>query len=235
MDAANTEFSAAMSDSLPTSGNYQLSEVGIEFQDGISVEEWTDLGHQIARAGRSLGFLIGDWINYGESRKDFGEKYSEALKATGLDYSTLKLYSRVARHIEMVTRVTQLSFEHHRKVAMLEPEEQKRWLKVASKAVEKGEPISTRRLAKSITLGRVAKDADMHTPQNDRGIDNVHPHVNRIVAFWGKMKRSGWLEQATPEMAETLLVDLKPVLDIAQELHDSLSEGGGQVSGSHGE
>ena len=233
MDAANTEFSIAMNDSLPMSDNYQLSEAGIEFHDDTTVEEWTDLGHRIARAGRSLGFLIGDWINYGESRKDFGEKYAEALKATGLDYSTLKLYSRVARHIERVTRVTQLSFEHHRKVAMLEPEEQKHWLKVASKAVEKGEPISTRRLAKSITLGRIAKDDDMHTPVNDRGIDNVHPHVNRIVAFWGKMKRSGWLEQATPEMIETLLIDLKPVLDMADELRSALAEQGGQVSGSH--
>lgn len=222
-----------MSNFLPASDNYELSEVGIEFNDAISIEEWTDLGQRIARAGRSLGFLIGDWINYGESRKDFGKKYTEALKATGLDYSTLKLYSRVALHVERVTRVTQLSFEHHRKVAMLEPEEQERWLKIASKAAETDQPISTRRLAKSIILGRVAKDNDMHTPANDRGIDNVHPHVNRLVAFWGKMKRSGWLDQATPNMVETLLLDLQPVLDIAQELQVSIQNQGGLSAGSH--
>lgn len=233
MSDASTEFSIGMNDSPPTSGRYELSEVGITFNEDISFEEWADLGQRIACAGRSLGFLIGDWINYGESRKDYGEKYSEALVATGLEYITLKHYSRVARNVDRVTRITQLSFEHHRKVAMLEPEEQKRWLKVAKKALDNGKPLSTRRLAKSIVLGRVADDEDMQTPQADRGIDNVHPHVNRIVSFWGKMKRSGWLDTADEDRLQNMLKDLQPVLEIAQELREALAEAGGMISGSH--
>ena len=227
MSADNVESFTPMTISPTASSKYQLSEVGIQFLEDLSFDEWSDLGKQIARAGRSLGFLIGDWINYGESRKDYGEKYTEALKTTGLEYITLKHYSRVARHVDRVTRVTQLSFEHHRKVAMLEPEEQKRWLKVAAKALEKGTPISTRRLAKSILLDRLATDEDLNPPATDRGIDNVHPHVNRIVAFWGKLKRSGWLEDAEDEDIRNLLTDLKPVLDIAFELQNALAEGQG--------
>ena len=223
MSDASNGFSFEMNASLPASNKFALSEVGIDFREDLSFEEWSDLGQRIACAGRSLGFLIGDWVNYGESRKDYGKKYSEALQATGFDYSTLKLYSRVARHIDRVTRVTQLSFEHHRKVAMLEPEEQKRWLGAASKAKEKGEPLSTRRLAKSILLKRLASDEDMETPSNDRGQDNVHPHVNRIIAFWNRMRDEAWLETAEPDRIAAMLEDLAPVLKMADELREALA------------
>lgn len=214
-----------MSNSLPSSGKFTVSAAGIEFHDDLTFEEWSEIGEEIARAGRSLGFLIGDWINYGESRKDYGDKYAEALKATGFDYGTLRNYSNVARRVKLSLRNDNLSWEHHRKVAPLKDEaQQKKWLQTASKAKEKGKPMSTRRLAKSILLGRVARDTDMSVPENDRGRDNVHPHVNRLVAFWGKLKREGYLENADVELMKCMMIDISPVLKIYDELEARVAE-----------
>jgi hypothetical protein len=80
--------------------------------------------------------------------------------------------------------------------------------------------MSVRRLAKSIILGRVARPDEVSTPKGDRGIDNVHPHVNRLIAFWGKMKRVGWLQDAEADQITTMIEDLMPVVKIIEELQN---------------
>lgn len=219
--------------SMPTDAPaYSISSTGIEFIEELDHEAWIDLGRKLGEAGRSIGFLIGDWLNYGEAKAKYGTYshaeggiYRDAIRITGLDYNTLSTYAGVARKVQFSMRIENLSFELHRKVAPLkEPEEQKKWLKVAQKQAEKGKPISGRRLAKSILLGRVAKDSDMSVPENDRGRDNVHPHVNRLVAFWGKMKRDGYLENADVELMKCMMVDISPVLKIYEELEARVAE-----------
>ncbi len=197
----------------------EITESGLTIREDLSFDEWAELGTHLVRAGRTTAFLIGDWINYGESRKDYGDKYTEALKSTGYDYNTLRHFARVARQVSLCVRTHNLSWEHHRKVASLkDPDEQRRWLNVAAEAAAKGEPISTRRLGKSILRGRVVSTDELQEQDNDRGIDNVHPYVNRIVAWWGKMKRDGWLDEATEEQRANLREDLRPVVDIVREL-----------------
>lgn len=223
---------------------YRLSPVGIEFLAELDHQGWLELGTKLGNAGRSIGFLIGDWLNYGDGKvreglypKCEGGVYHEAIKITELDYQTLANYANVARKVPRYLRKERLSFEHHRKIAPLKTEEEKeKWLRIAEKEREKnGKTMSSRRLAKSILLGRVAKVEEMSVPENDRGIDNMCPHVTRIVVLWGKFKRSGFLENADAQAIEDMLSDLQPVLEIAQELREALAESGGMVSGSHAE
>ena len=54
----------------------------------LSFEEWEALGEKLGRIGKSIGFMIGDWINYAEEK--WGEKYNEAIACTGLEYQTLR-------------------------------------------------------------------------------------------------------------------------------------------------
>lgn len=205
---------------------YSLTPMGIEFHGELDHDCWVKLGQQLGEAGRSIGFLIGDWLNYGDGKGVYGDNYTDAITITGLDYSTLSNYSRVARKVQFRTRVLNLSFEHHRKVAAIKDEaEQTKWLQIAEKQAQSGKPMSTRRLAKSILLGRLAKDSDMSVPENDRGRDNVHPHVNRLVAFWGKMKRNGYLENVDDvEFMRCMMIDLSPVLKIYDELEARVIE-----------
>ena len=78
--------------------------------------------------------------------------------------------------------------------------------------------MSTRRLNKSINLGRVATQEDMEPDPADRGIVNHIPFVNRLVGWWRRMKNDRFLENATREQREALKRDLRPVVDIYRQL-----------------
>ena len=54
----------------------------------------------------------------------------------------------------------------------------------------------------------------------DRGIMNVHPFVNSICTFFGKLRQGGWFETATPEKLAALKRDLQPVVDLWAKLPD---------------
>ena len=64
--------------------------------------------------------------------------------------------------------------------------------------------------------GRGRDEVDL--PESDRGIENHIPFVNRLVAWWGRMRERGWKDQATPEQRAALKRDLEPVVEIYREL-----------------
>ena len=230
------EHETAIIEMTTESSAYRISPVGIEFLCELDQQAWSELGAKLGKAGRSIGFLIGDWLNYGEGKGEWGNAYESAMRITKLDYGVLRHYASVAKNVQLLTRVNNLSWDHHRKVAPLKTEEEKRkWLQVALQECDKqnGKPMSARRLAKSILLGRVAKVEEMSVPPNDRGIDNMSPHVTRIVVLWGKLKRSGYLGNTSVDDMLDLIDELQPVVDIVQELHEAVSEAGGGPAGSH--
>jgi hypothetical protein len=211
---------------------YRLSPVGIEFLAELDQQGWVELGTKLGNAGRSIGFLLGDWLNYGEAKTKRGDYshgeggiYHDAIKITGLDYRTLAVFAHTSRRVQFLLRNKNLSFEHHRKVAPLRTDEEKqKWLRVAEKEREKnGKTMSSRRLAKSIAKGEVVSVGEVSLPPSERGQDNVHPHVNRIVAFWGKLKENGWLQNSEDLRLERMLRDLQPVVDIYDEIASTLN------------
>jgi hypothetical protein len=111
-----------------------------------------------------------------------------------------------------------LSWEHHRIVAKLPPVEQGRWLGIVADNQETGSPISTRRLRRSISAGRLLAEDEVGVPENDRGIENHIPFVNRLLSWWARMRDSGWRDGATPEQRAAVKRDLEPVVSIYNEL-----------------
>lgn len=218
---------------------YRITPVGIEFLTDLSYQEWAELGSKLGDAGRSLGFLIGDWFNYGEGKgprfygaeeDENGDKpniYTPAMKITGLDYSTLSSYASVSRKVQFCLRKQNLSFSHHCKVAVLKTDEEKqKWLQIAEKERDRqnGKPMSARRLAKSILLGRVAKPEDLIVPEHKRGRKTMTFYVTRIQVLWGQFKRNGVV---TPEDTDTMyniIEELRPVYNILQELKDGIAK-----------
>jgi N6-adenosine-specific RNA methylase IME4 len=93
------------------------------------VSHWQDTGRLLGRIGRACQWWIGDWLNYGERR--YGEKYSQGVEATGLEYQTLANFAWVARRVEPSRRREDLSWGHHAEIAALEPGEQDRLLEQA--------------------------------------------------------------------------------------------------------
>ena len=144
--------------------------------------------------------------------------YEIAIAATGLDRSTLQNYAYVSRSIPYSRRTEKLSWEHHRLLAKLPGNDQERWIKLCVAEDEAGRRMSTRRLRKSLSMGRIATAQDLEPDPADKGIENHIPFVNRLVGWWRRMQQDRFLDTATPEQREALKRDLEPVVSIYDQL-----------------
>lgn len=97
----------------------------------LNAHEWAAAGHRIGIVGRSIQWLLGDWIAYGNAK--FGERYARAAKITGYDTQTLMNMVYVATRFPISRRREKLSWSHHETLASLEPEAQDKWLDEASR------------------------------------------------------------------------------------------------------
>jgi len=191
---------------------FTITPTGIEFRQDLSFDEWNDLGQKLAPVGKAIGFIIGDWINYGEKR--YGEKYGEALAKTGLSYQTLQNYAYVARKLEISCRHENLGFEHHYVVAKLKTEdEQRHWLDMAEK-----HELSVRRLRKSINFGRLATEEEVQGDPADRGYVTYLALLNRIRRWWARETQKAPVDEWDEDRRQGLKKDFKLILDIYEAL-----------------
>lgn len=193
------------------SPKFSIKPTGIEFHQDLSFDEWDDLGTKLAPVGKSISFIIGDWINYGQ--KTFGDKYTEAISRTGMDYGYLRNIAYVARKVDLSCRHDNLGFEHHAVVAKLEPEEQQHWLDMAD-----DNDLSVRRLRKSINLGRLATDEDVQGDPADRGYITYLALLNRIRRWWARETRKAPVDEWDEDRRQGLKKDFKLILDIYEAL-----------------
>jgi len=115
-----------------TVGDFSASSVGLNAKNGVVFEVWYEYGRGLKRVEGALQWIIGDWLNYGESH--YGEMYTQAMELwPEAEYQTLANYKWVSSKIQFSTRVENLSWTHHRYIAALAPEDQKMWLDHAQK------------------------------------------------------------------------------------------------------
>ena len=204
-----------------------ISPVGMRISSELSFEEWSELATSIGQAARSIGFIIGDWLVYGQSlfgtegfadRRVDSASYQVAINATGLDLSTLQNYAYVSRNIPHSLRTERLSWEHHRLVAKLPETEQQEWIEACLAEEDAGRRMSTRRLRKSLNLGRIATQNDLEPDDSDKGIENHIPFVNRLVVWWKRMQADRFLSEASDEQRAAIKRDLEPVITIYNQL-----------------
>ena len=191
---------------------FAITPTGIQFHQDLSYSEWDALGQKLAPIGKSIGFIIGDWINYGEVK--YTEKYKEALATTGIAYQTLANYSYVARKVEFSLRKENLDWYQHATVAKLKtPEEKQHWLDMAEK-----HSLSVRRLRKSINFGRLATDEEVQGDPADRGHVTYLALLNRLRRWWSRETGKAPVEDWDDDRREGLKKDFKLILDIYEAL-----------------
>jgi len=204
-----------------------VSRLGMCITGNLSVEEWQDLATNIGELANSIAFIVGDWLVYGQSlfgtdgfpdKKVGHPSYQLALKATGLDLSTLQNYAYVSRSIPYSLRSERLSWEHHRLLAKLPDGEIQSWIATCEAEDLAGQRMSTRRLRKSLNLGRVATDADLEPDPADKGQLNYIPFVNRICCWWRRLQAERFLASATRAQREVICRDLEPIIHIYNQL-----------------
>jgi hypothetical protein len=195
-----------------TSRKFSVDTTGIEFHEELSFDEWNIIGSKIVPMAKTIGFVVGDWINYGESR--YGEKYVEALRETKMTLETLKQFSYVARNIEKCRRLHVLDWSHHQAVAKVkDPDEQSRWLNIAE-----NDRMSVRRLRKSISAGRPLNAEEIKEDPADRGYVTYLALLNRIRRWWARETGKAPVEEWDEERREGLKKDFKLILDIYEAL-----------------
>ena len=191
---------------------FAITPTGIEFNEELSFEEWDALGQKLAPIGKSIGFIIGDWINYGEKR--WGDKYEEALQRTGMAYQTLRHYAHVARRVQLFCRQNKLGFEHHAAVAKIkDPEEQQHWLEMAVQ-----HKLGKRRLQKSINFGRLATEQEVAGDPHDKRHTTYLSLLNKIRRWWQEQTETAPVDEWDEERRQALKEDFEFVKDIYEAL-----------------
>lgn len=191
---------------------FSITSTGIRFTDELSFEEWDRLGQKLGEIGKSIGFIIGDWINYGDGR--YGEKYEEALARTGLAYKTLRNYAYVSRKLEMSLRKDNLDWYQHATVAKLKTDDEKRhWLEMADK-----HDLSVRRLRKSINFGRLATEEEVEGDPADKGVVTHLALINRLIRWWKQTTADDPIDEWDEEQRENVKKDFARLLDIYEAL-----------------
>lgn len=101
----------------PVQNRIQRSATGLVIAGDTSFEEWSSFGEWLQSAERSLMWWIGDWMRFGEHK--WGEKYAQAIAATGHAYQTLRDAAWVSGAYDLSCRHDKLSWTHHREAAAL--------------------------------------------------------------------------------------------------------------------
>jgi len=102
------------------------TRVSLGLSPELTFERWQAIGRRVAGIAEASTWWLADWAAYGES--SYGEKYRQAVEATGIGYQTLRNYAWVAGRFDVSRRRDKLSFAHHAEVAALSPVEQDAWL-----------------------------------------------------------------------------------------------------------
>jgi hypothetical protein len=191
---------------------FAITPTGIEFHEELSFDEWEDLGQKLAPVGKSIGFIIGDWINYGENH--WGDKYDDAIKRTGMAYQTLRDFAYVARRVQLSFRNDKLDFTHHRVVAKLkDSEDQQHWLDMAVK-----HNLGKRRLQKSINFGRLATEQEVAGDPYDKPHTTYLSLLNKIRRWWQEQIEKSPVEEWDKERRQALKDDFEFVKEIYESL-----------------
>ncbi len=98
-----------------------MTNTGLQLPEHFTEEEFFAAGKFLSRVEQGMQWAIGDWYN----AIPWGDKEAACDKA-GLNYQTAKQYGFVCQKFQMLTRVNNLSFKHHRMLAIEALDEERR-------------------------------------------------------------------------------------------------------------
>lgn len=165
---------------LPVCCGCQMTPTGLVIPEGLTFEQWDQVGNGLQLVTDCLSFCIGDWLNYGE--RAYGEAYSQAEAMTGLSYQTLANAKWVAGSVEVSRRRESLPFSYHADVAALPPRQQEQLLRAAEPDEAGGPP----KISRSELRRKVAE------LREDEGKPFDQLREERIIQQWLENRREAW-------------------------------------------
>lgn len=185
-------------------------KLGLVIAEGTSYAEWKRGVNAFRGAGDRLMFMLGDWLAFGGRQKEWGEKYTEAVKETGFEYGVLRNARWVSESVAFATREDKLKWAHHREVASLSAKLQVKWLALAVT-----HDLTVRELDESVKQGKIVRAAEMMALGGGTDDGIFTPHALRVdferavrqttqrlpIEKWSSEMRTAWLEQLAPIVA----------------------------------
>jgi hypothetical protein len=188
-----------------------MTKRGIRFNESITFEQWENVGKFWGEVRESKQFWIGDWSNAGEQK--YGEKYAQAIDSTGYDYAVIANMRYVCSRVELSRRRENLSFEHHKEVAPLEPEQQTQWLNTAE-----SENLNVKELRASVKARRVVKDVVEDKNSKMGGLITIEGWSTLAIRWVSTMREKRVFDALTPTKKQEIKAELKPIVDFYNEL-----------------
>jgi len=106
-----------------------LSKTSLKFKKEVTQDEWLKVFNGLKSIEGCVQFWIGDALAYRERRWGM---YDDVAEKTGYEPETLATYKGVSEKVESSIRIEDLSFNHHRQVVSLTPDQQREVLQKAS-------------------------------------------------------------------------------------------------------
>lgn len=181
---------------------FRATAAGLIVTGEPTPEQWREYGEYLGGVHRVTLWAIGDWLTYGEDQ--WGERYDEAMKATGLSYGTLANAKSVATRIDRSRRREKLPFSAHVEVAALPAKDADALL---ASAEEKG--WSARELRKRVRAKRTKRKPAAVKPA--RGFNPAAEQAELLA--WLKARRESWPSERRRDFAKVVravLAELEP-------------------------
>lgn len=111
-------------------GKVAMTRTGLRITEDPTREEWGQIGDVIFSLGKSIQWIIGDYLAYSD-QWEYGVTYERVAELTGYEVVSLRDMAYVCTNVNLSLRNDKLKFGHHKAVAHLAPHEQVEWLNKA--------------------------------------------------------------------------------------------------------
>jgi hypothetical protein len=204
-----------------------VSRTGLTLPENLSVQNWLDVGKQLAVLSDAQWWWIGDWLNgfdvvvlgiaEGDREQVSRHAYEAGVRLFKFARQSLQDFAWVARAVKPSTRVESLGWGHHRAVAGLKD------AKGEPDQVRMGELLA-RALAEGWSVGDLREAIDSREAKGkERGDKPLHGFVFIRWAAEG----TRWLHQQmmeepiedwSKERREAVRRELQPLVDVYEQL-----------------
>ena len=159
-----------------------LSSTALRLPAGVDLPQWMEIGRSLGSVSEATRWWVGDFLIYGEAM--CGQDHTQIFDpevGSAWSWDTLRQYRWVSERVPEENRrpPDQLSWSHHRAIAILEPHEQSEWLQ---RAID--ERLSVRDLKKEIKKSLDSSDSENAVVPAEPFAEAVSLSSGRIGQPW---------------------------------------------------
>jgi hypothetical protein len=101
---------------------YRTTRIGLEIIKPSTEQEWGQYGEILKAVDEAKQWSIGDWLVDG--KRHYGDKlFKKASEILGIEEQTLRIQKSLSEKFELLMRVNNLTWNHHREVSSIKKTE----------------------------------------------------------------------------------------------------------------